>query len=51
MNATGDGNALFAGNYCLLSASYSNGWIVDSGTTDHMCHKLDYLLIIELFRI
>uniref|UniRef100_A0A803M4B8 Uncharacterized protein n=1 Tax=Chenopodium quinoa TaxID=63459 RepID=A0A803M4B8_CHEQI len=36
-----DGNAMFAGNYCLLSSAYSSGWIVDSGASDHMCHRLD----------
>lgn len=43
-----EANAMFAGNYCLLFSAYSSGWIVDSGASDHMCHKLEMFDSYEL---
>lgn len=34
------GNALLAGNFCLLSTIY-NSWILDSGASYHICSSLD----------
>lgn len=35
------GNALLAGNFCLLSTININQWILDSGASEHMCSSLD----------
>lgn len=33
-------HALLAGNFCFMTSSHTS-WILDSGSTDHMCANLD----------
>lgn len=42
-------HALLVGNICLLSA-FNNDWMVDSGSTDHICPHIEQFQSYETFK-